>query len=718
VIPASAMRHSDRHLFRLILAITLIAGAWFYHRGAWAQASRLGAIYAFCEPVTGDFGRFTIDRFIRADAPEKNGDWAWHDGHYYSNKAPGSFLPGIAVYLPLFPVLRDRFGYPFPEPVRVFVEILLNFVCSGLWTALGAAWFFRLLRQLKVSQLRSSVLALAFAFATPMIAYSTMLWGHPMAAACTVFALYHLADRRERAAYHCGFWAGCAVLTDYICAVFLPVFPLILYHRRDRRGIIRWMAGGLLPALVFGGYHWWCFGTPFTLATLCNNPVFLDPGAAAGVGVALSPAVWIKLLFSTRFGWLIQIPVMLCGLLLLDRRQRPLLPGIWIASCVWSLAAACGINASFNGWHGGATACARYLIPTVPFWMLLLAAVPLRSAARRLFFGITLGISVVNMAAITMTMPLFFHFYDPDYLLQPPLMQKSWAYHPLRAAGLPPLASWLLLWLLLLPLLYRMAGILRLTVRLRRFQWRHLRPGLWLFAIPVAGCLAWHAAWDRATADMTLLALAADRSDILPPPTHFLPWLAGLLSHDPVIQLTWMGLLTTAVMVWGLTRLARIAGLPWLPLTACAMLPYFFSFTGAGPGMICGIVLLILTVLLSRRTAPLPVLWRRLTAAGVIVFAGCCLYPALPLHRTPPLGDQYRLARETAMLRQHYPVHNRIGFYQEHPAAYDALCELAIHNRDAIRYRLPPSSSGVIVLQPDPTGRPGYSLELTPPTER
>ena len=71
------MRPSDRLLFRLILVAVLAAGCWFHHRGGWAQVSRLAAVYAFCEPVSPDCGRFTIVRFIDPAAPEKNGDWAF-----------------------------------------------------------------------------------------------------------------------------------------------------------------------------------------------------------------------------------------------------------------------------------------------------------------------------------------------------------------------------------------------------------------------------------------------------------------------------------------------------------------------------------------------------------------------------------------------------------------------------------------------------------------
>ena len=719
------MRPSDRLLFRLILAAALAAGCWFYHRGGWAQASRLAAIYAFCEPVSPDCGRFTIDRFIDPAAPEKNGDWAFRNGHYYSNKAPGSFLPGILLYLPLFPLLRGLFGYPFPEGVRIFAEILLNFVGSGLWTALGAAWFYRLLRRLACSQRRAALFSLVFAFATPMTAYSTMPWGHPMAAACTVFALYALTTRGRRGAVWSGFWIGCAVLADYLCAVFLPVFPFLVGGREKWKRCGWWLLGGVLPALFFGYYHWRCFGTPFTLATLWNNPQFLDPEAAAGVGAGLSVAVLFKLLVGTRFGWLVQMPVMLTPLLLLKRGTRPLLPAKWIAAALWCIGAALCVNASFNGWHGGATACARYLIPSVPFWMLLAAAVPYRSAGSRGFLAAALAVSAVNMAAITMTMPLFFHFYDWRYLVQPPLLKKSWTYHPLRCFDLPPLASGLLLLAVLAPLLWRMARQLRLASLLRRaFHWSlPIAPAVLAAGALIAWGLAARASYGETETSLTAAALAADRADILPPANASYPWLAGLLSHDPVIQLAIMGLAAALVFGWGLARLAARLGRPMSERIALAaalspLLVLIFTFSGAGWFLLAGVLLVIAAALVPAR--PLPSAGRKW-----VVFAGVALGAALWLavltagRPTPPLFAQYRLARETAELRRQtgYPVLNRIPFYRERRAVYETLCELALANGDAVRYDVPPAAAGIIVLEETAAHRLTYQLSLTPLTK-
>lgn len=81
----------------IFLAVLLCCG-WFYAQGGWNQNARYDMIYSFVEPGTPDFLSFRIDHFlVDAQKTVNTGDWAFHDGHYYSNKAPGASLLGIPV---------------------------------------------------------------------------------------------------------------------------------------------------------------------------------------------------------------------------------------------------------------------------------------------------------------------------------------------------------------------------------------------------------------------------------------------------------------------------------------------------------------------------------------------------------------------------------------------------------------------------------------------
>ena len=98
-----ALDQLRRPAVAIFLVVTLACG-WFYAQGSWNQNARYDMIYSFVEPGTPDFLTFRIDHFHiiwKGKKTFNTGDWAFHDGHYYSNKAPGASLLGIPVYAAL-----------------------------------------------------------------------------------------------------------------------------------------------------------------------------------------------------------------------------------------------------------------------------------------------------------------------------------------------------------------------------------------------------------------------------------------------------------------------------------------------------------------------------------------------------------------------------------------------------------------------------------------
>ncbi len=80
-----------------IFFIALLSYAWFFPR--WAdpnQNSRLNMVVAVV-----DDGTFMIDKYVANTV-----DYAKVDGHYYSDKAPGTAFLGIPIYAGLRLVLN------------------------------------------------------------------------------------------------------------------------------------------------------------------------------------------------------------------------------------------------------------------------------------------------------------------------------------------------------------------------------------------------------------------------------------------------------------------------------------------------------------------------------------------------------------------------------------------------------------------------------------
>ncbi|MGC9042083.1 MAG: hypothetical protein ACP5MJ_21535, partial [Roseiflexus sp.] len=81
----------------LLFLLLLACYAYFPPRWAdWNQNSRLNLTLAIV-----DDGSFQIDRFVA-----NTGDYAKYNGHYYSDKAPGTSFLAVPVYAAVRPLLQ------------------------------------------------------------------------------------------------------------------------------------------------------------------------------------------------------------------------------------------------------------------------------------------------------------------------------------------------------------------------------------------------------------------------------------------------------------------------------------------------------------------------------------------------------------------------------------------------------------------------------------
>jgi hypothetical protein len=136
-----------------------------------------------------------------------------------------------------------------------------------------------------------------------------------------------------------------------------------------------------------------------------SNPSVLSQGQVLGMFGTLSVEALWKLTFGLQRGLFVQCPVLLlCGVgffYWIKRAPREPLPYVCLVCSIAYLAA----NASFNGWHGGSSVGARYLICTLPFLGLALAALPRSAVVTWFALGLT-SLSIFNMLAIAAVSPL------------------------------------------------------------------------------------------------------------------------------------------------------------------------------------------------------------------------------------------------------------------------------------------------------------------------
>ena len=142
-------------------------------------------------------------------------------------------------------------------------------------------------------------LALAYAFGTLAFPYSTLFYGHQLAAAALVLAFGLLALARHQRLQPgpgrlalTGLLLGSAITVEYPSA--LAVAVIVLYAAAFvRPSSLVWLAAGLsLPLLALAVYHAVAFGGPFTLPYSFSTDTPRHRGPLFGIGLPTARSLY------------------------------------------------------------------------------------------------------------------------------------------------------------------------------------------------------------------------------------------------------------------------------------------------------------------------------------------------------------------------------------------------------------------------------------------
>ncbi len=394
----------------VILALTLLLCYGFFRQApAWNEFSRYDLVRAIVD-----------DRTTRIDPYHQNtGDKALYDGHYYSDKAPGTSILGVPVYL-LLKAASGVAGSGQPASVRAIAA--LAFAVSGLPTVLLVLLLLRFLRP-QVGEWWALTIAAGYGLGSLAFPFATMLFGHAAAAAFLFAAFYVLWRYRTVAPAAprwlpilAGFLAGWAVVVEI--SALLGVLVLLLYGLSHAPAPARpagraaplaraltpllMVAGAAVPALVLLGYNWVSFGGPFSLGygNLANSSFAAGMGRGILGVTAPRGAALNEILFGPR-GLLLLAPwLALAPLGLLAARGRG--PRREVAVCGAIVLAFLLFNAGYYLPLGGWTPGPRFLTPALPFAAVLVALAP---RPFRPLVALQIAFSVIVFFAATATMP-------------------------------------------------------------------------------------------------------------------------------------------------------------------------------------------------------------------------------------------------------------------------------------------------------------------------
>ena len=394
----------------IILALTLLLCYGFFRQvPAWNENSRYDLVRALV-----DDGTTRIDPYH-----QNTGDKALYNGHYYSDKAPGTSFLGVPIYL-LLKLAAGIAGSGTPDPERAIEA--LTFAVSAVPTVLLVLLLLRFLRP-QVGECWALVICAGYGLGSLAFPFATMFFGHATSAFFLFAAFYALWRHRttELAAPRslpalAGLLAGWAVLVDL--SALLGVLALFCYAVSyaspvagpiARRPILAWgttpllmVAGAAMPALLLLGYNWVSFGGPFHLGY--NN---LEDGSfAAGMGRGIlgvtmpRGAALNEILFGPR-GLLILAPwLALAPLGLLAVRGREVRREMAVGGAI--VLAFLLFNAGYYLPLGGGTPGPRFLTPALPFAAVLVALAP---RAFRPLIALQIAFSAIVFFVATTTMP-------------------------------------------------------------------------------------------------------------------------------------------------------------------------------------------------------------------------------------------------------------------------------------------------------------------------
>ncbi len=378
----------------LLLFITiLISYGYFIHfigMESWNVSSRLDLVYSMAE-----YGTFRIDTYHK-----NTGDKVYYDGHYYSDKAPGPSLLAVPAFL-----LLKRIGVASEMYMRYGLTLLI----VGLPSALSAVLLYWITGIFKDITIRSRVIVtMIYALGTLAYPFSTVFYGHQLAASVSIAAFYILLKMKPEGGKESslllilsGFLAGYAFISDYpagISMVILAVYALFILKKKIK--FVFWMMGVSIPIAFVLYYNHTCFGSPF-VSSYSLHQTYSHSKGLLGIAWPQLPALW-GITFSPYRGIFYQSPVLLLSI-----------PGFYLfyrcrenrAEFFLSLMIVLGFfffNSGYAYWDGVGSVGPRFLIPALPFLIIPLA----RAVKRWPLQVISLGIlSIIIMLVVTATEP-------------------------------------------------------------------------------------------------------------------------------------------------------------------------------------------------------------------------------------------------------------------------------------------------------------------------
>ncbi len=251
----AALRHTP--VWQALGGLLLFCYGYVWHNPGPNEQSRLNLVYAIAF-----HGKLNVDEYR-----DNTIDMALHDGHYYSDKAPGLSFVAAPIMFALRPIYERVEA---TRRMRFLLTVYLpRFFAVSLPSAAFAVLLFAFMKRAGAGERFGVVLALSYGLGTLALPYSALFYGHQLGAAlgCSAFMLLVVTKHSPRALWPCaaaGALAGCAVVAEYPMAAVASILGLYTVFTRRRVGpAAAYGLAALAPVSGLLAYHAACFGHPF-----------------------------------------------------------------------------------------------------------------------------------------------------------------------------------------------------------------------------------------------------------------------------------------------------------------------------------------------------------------------------------------------------------------------------------------------------------------------
>lgn len=423
----------------IIGIVILVCAVYFFPR--WAdpnQNSRLDMVFAVVDQRT-----FAIDDYV-----DNTVDFAYFDGHYYSDKPPGTAFLGIPLYAgfkallntPVVDGLMNRLANSpsfqstlKPDGSGVYVDkvrfalaqVILAFFLAVLPTVFLCILLYRLLLFFHVSSGLSFLSALIYGLFTPAFAYSNALYGHQLSAFLLIAALYLITTARSfsvRRLLLIGFLLTFSVVTEYATVLIVLVlvadlfFRLVQFRKWQNIGWVFGMAAIGIAGLML--YNQSIFQNPFSLGYSFseNWTVQHQTGFMSLTFPSLKTALAIT--FGIFRGLFVLSPVLILAIFgYWDWWKKGLYRREWWV-CLSSSILMFLFNSSSSMWWGGFSIGPRYFLAGLPFLALGLGF-HLAFHWRHAWYRVIVGLLMIWSFVATWGLSLAGQSFVSDTILNP-----------------------------------------------------------------------------------------------------------------------------------------------------------------------------------------------------------------------------------------------------------------------------------------------------------